>query len=62
MSDDWMISVDDHLIEPPNLWTDRLPAKYRNVGPRWITDEFGEAWHCEDVRMSVGGAVTCGAI
>ena len=33
---DWMISVDDHVIEPPNVWRDRLPAKYRDVGPRII--------------------------
>jgi predicted TIM-barrel fold metal-dependent hydrolase len=29
-----IISVDDHTVEPPTLWTDRLPAKYREVGPR----------------------------
>jgi predicted TIM-barrel fold metal-dependent hydrolase len=28
------VSVDDHVIEPPNVWRDRLPAKYRDVGPR----------------------------
>ena len=59
---DWMISVDDHLIEPPNVWIDRLPAKYGDVGPRWIADDGVEAWHYEDVRQSVGGAVTSGAI
>jgi predicted TIM-barrel fold metal-dependent hydrolase len=30
----WIISVDDHLIEPPDLWEKRLPAKYREAGPR----------------------------
>src|SRR5579885_809777 len=29
-----IISVDDHVVEPPNVWQDRLPAKYRDVGPR----------------------------
>ncbi|MCX7621616.1 MAG: amidohydrolase [Acidimicrobiales bacterium] len=29
-----IISVDDHVIEPPNVWQDRLPAKYREIGPR----------------------------
>lgn len=29
-----IISVDDHVIEPPGVWQDRLPAKYRAVGPR----------------------------
>jgi predicted TIM-barrel fold metal-dependent hydrolase len=60
--EEWMISVDDHLIEPQNVWTDRLPAKYRDIGPRWITDDQGEAWHYEDVRQPVGGSRTNGAI
>jgi len=29
-----MISVDDHVVEPPDLWSARLPAKYRDRGPR----------------------------
>jgi predicted TIM-barrel fold metal-dependent hydrolase len=29
-----IISVDDHVIEPPHVWTDRLPRRYREVGPR----------------------------
>ena len=28
------ISVDDHVVEPPTLWTDRLPRKFRERGPR----------------------------
>jgi len=28
-----IISVDDHVVEPPTLWQDRLPAKYRDEGP-----------------------------
>ena len=29
-----IVSVDDHVIEPASLWTSRLPAKWRDVGPR----------------------------
>jgi hypothetical protein len=29
-----LISVDDHVIEPPDLWQRYLPAKYRARGPR----------------------------
>ena len=29
-----IISVDDHVVEPPDLWTTRLPAEYRDRGPR----------------------------
>jgi predicted TIM-barrel fold metal-dependent hydrolase len=28
-----IVSVDDHVIEPPSVWTDRLPAKLRGQGP-----------------------------
>ena len=29
-----LVSVDDHLIERPGVWQDRLPARYRELGPR----------------------------
>lgn len=29
-----IVSPDDHVVEPPHLWTSRLPARYRDVGPR----------------------------
>ena len=29
-----IISVDDHVVEPPTMWVDRLPKKYKDVGPR----------------------------
>src|SRR3546814_16322474 len=33
-----IISVDDHVVEPPTLWTDRLPAKYQDRAPRVVRD------------------------
>jgi hypothetical protein len=29
-----IISVDDHVIKPMNLWADRLPTKYHDRAPR----------------------------
>lgn len=29
-----IISVDDHVIEPPGVWQDRLPERFKAVGPR----------------------------
>jgi len=29
-----IVSVDDHVIEPPEVWQDRLPAKFKEIGPR----------------------------
>ena len=31
-----IISVDDHIMEPANVWQDRLPAKFQEVGPRLV--------------------------
>jgi len=31
-----IISVDDHVVEPPDVWTARLPQKYLEVGPRVV--------------------------
>ena len=37
-----IISVDDHVVEPADVWTDRLPAKYAEVGPRVLRAPMGE--------------------
>src|SRR5437868_8692287 len=37
-----IISVDDHVVEPANVWIDRLPAKYHEVGPRVVRAPLGE--------------------
>lgn len=37
-----IISVDDHVVEPANLWIDRLPLKYHDVGPRIKRAPMGE--------------------
>src|SRR3954451_11610220 len=37
-----IISVDDHVIEPANVWQDRLPKKYADVGPRIVMAPKGD--------------------
>jgi predicted TIM-barrel fold metal-dependent hydrolase len=34
----WVISADDHVVEPPNVWQDRLSARDRENGPRVVKD------------------------
>ncbi len=29
-----IVSVDDHVVEPPHVWEQWLPAKHRERGPR----------------------------
>ncbi|MGE2714146.1 amidohydrolase family protein [Mycolicibacterium litorale] len=47
---DWMkiISVDDHVIEHPRVWQDRLADKHRDAGPQIIeTAEGHHVWRYE---------------
>jgi predicted TIM-barrel fold metal-dependent hydrolase len=37
-----IVSVDDHVIEPANVWTERLPAKLRERGPHIARLHAGE--------------------
>ena len=37
----WFISVDDHVLEPPDLWTDRVPAKFRDRVPHYERRRVG---------------------
>jgi predicted TIM-barrel fold metal-dependent hydrolase len=55
---DWLVSVDDHVIEPPNVWIDRLPAKYHDLAPHMTSDD---TWVYEDKRVPTSGlSVTAG--
>ncbi len=38
----WIVSVDDHVVEPADVWSRRLPAKYADVGPRVVRAPMGE--------------------
>jgi hypothetical protein len=51
-NDDKVMSFDDHAAQPPSVWTDRLPAKYREIG-RHIEDLEGhrQAWVWTDVSI-----------
>src|SRR5579883_3478427 len=40
-----LVSVDDHVVEPPTVFEGRLPAKYKDEAPKFITREDGtNAW------------------
>jgi predicted TIM-barrel fold metal-dependent hydrolase len=46
-----LISVDDHVVEPPNMFENHMPDKYRDRAPRVIkTPEGGDIWEFEGVR------------
>ena len=37
-----------HVIEPPDLWVSRLPAKYQDEAPRVITESDGQQFWLYD--------------
>ena len=40
-----LVSVDDHVVEPPDLFEGRLPAKYADLAPQFVTRADGtNAW------------------
>jgi predicted TIM-barrel fold metal-dependent hydrolase len=50
-----LISVDDHIIEPPNVWRDRLPKKYLEAGPHVVEEDGREYWEYEGDRGETMG-------
>jgi hypothetical protein len=42
-----ILSADDHVIEPPHLWVDRVPARYRDRCPRMVKIAGRQAWEYE---------------
>jgi predicted TIM-barrel fold metal-dependent hydrolase len=40
----WIVSVDDHVVEPPHVWQRWLPAKYRDRGPKVVRDSYRVEW------------------
>ena len=40
-----LVSVDDHVVEPPDLFKGRLSAKYADLAPQFITKPDGtDVW------------------
>lgn len=47
-----LISVDDHIIEPPDLFDGHLPEKYRDVAPRIVRrDDGADVWRFGEVEV-----------
>jgi len=49
------ISTDDHIIEPSDVWKDRLEARYRDAAPHLVEENQTEYWQFEDQRVPNSG-------
>jgi predicted TIM-barrel fold metal-dependent hydrolase len=51
-----ILSIDDHTIEPPDLFDEHLPAKYRDRAPKLLRDEQGfDHWVFEGKDVATVG-------
>jgi predicted TIM-barrel fold metal-dependent hydrolase len=51
-----IISVDDHVVEPPHMFEGRLPSKLQSLAPRIAeTDEGFQVWEFEGHQYTQGG-------
>jgi predicted TIM-barrel fold metal-dependent hydrolase len=52
---DWLISVDDHVLEPPGVWVDRVPARDRDRAPQQVIEGDMEFWVYDGKRYPSSG-------
>jgi hypothetical protein len=51
-----IISIDDHIVEPPDMFDAHLPDKYRDQAPKLVRDSQGfDQWIYEDTAMGMVG-------
>ncbi len=47
-----LVSVDDHVVEPPDVFVDRLPARFADGAPKLVTKPDGsDQWVFEGVKI-----------
>src|SRR5438067_7141908 len=44
MDDLILVSVDDHVVEPPDMFDGLLPSKYADQAPRVVSDDISDKW------------------
>jgi len=62
MSMPLLISADSHVVEPPDLWTSRLPRKYQDRAPHQERMEQGDAWVIPGSAPFPYGLIQCGGL
>ncbi|MFZ0664286.1 MAG: hypothetical protein WAM97_00915, partial [Acidimicrobiales bacterium] len=56
-----IFSVDDHIVEPRDLWSSRVPSTHLEQAPHVVTDGVQEKWVYEDkVGFTMGLCAVAG--
>ena len=51
MNDYRVISSDNHVHEPPDLWISRASSKFKDRVPTLVREEDGDWWYCDNHRV-----------
>jgi predicted TIM-barrel fold metal-dependent hydrolase len=51
MSTYMLISSDSHIIEPADLWEQRIDRKFRDRAPRLVHEAYADQWYAGGVRF-----------
>ena len=55
MSDYKVISSDSHVVEPPDLWINRIDSRFKERAPRLVGEEDGDWWYIDGKKTdSIG--------
>lgn len=49
-----VISSDNHIVEPPDLWTANIDPLFKTRAPQLTVEEDGEWWVCDGKRLQTG--------
>jgi predicted TIM-barrel fold metal-dependent hydrolase len=55
MAPELIIDADSHITEPPDVWTSRVPARYRDEVPHVVRQGTADTWVLQDQRLSPVG-------
>ena len=59
MSDYKLVSSDSHIMEPPDLWLERIDSEYKDRAPRVIREGEFDQWYADgDIKFGVVGSNT----
>src|SRR5579875_1135860 len=47
-----VIDADAHVNEPPDLWSSRLPSKWRARGPQLLHTDHGDVWSFDEGKRT----------
>ena len=53
MNDMILVSIDDHMVEPPDMYDNHVPDKFRDLVPKVVRNDAGvDEWHFQGQATS----------